>query len=258
MFNCPTSPPNFQGATGTQLTVAVNVQNSPAFNGFDVQVLTDPSILQPVSDSLSGSVLQNPFVARNSVNSTSGLVNVAATSSVVTTPPTTGRFFSITYNIVGTTQGSFVLFPVRCSNSSNDSICVTVVNGANGGAVVPEDIQEANFTSSSPDFSLSASPSSLSITKSSSATVGISATSLSGFSGTVSLSLSITPNLKRGPVLSLGQTTLTLTPGGTASTSLAISTNGGTLPGTYTITITGKSGTITHTTTVVVTIVAKH
>jgi len=234
------------------------VQNSPAFNGFDIQVLTDPSILQPVSDSLNGTVLQNPFVARNSVNSTSGLVRLAAASTIVTAPPTTGRFFSITYNIVGPTQGSFILFPVGCSGSSNDSICLTVANGALGGMVVPEDIQEANFTSSSPDFSLSTSPSTLSITGGHSATVIISANSLSGFSGTLSLSLSITPNVKRGPVLSLGQTTLTLTPGGTASTSLAISTNGGTLPGTYTITITGKSGTITHTTTVVVTIVAKH
>ena len=67
----------FQGTVGGQLQVAVNVQNSSALNGFDVQVLTDQSILRPVNDSLAGTVLPSPvFVARNSVNSTSGLVRV--------------------------------------------------------------------------------------------------------------------------------------------------------------------------------------
>jgi hypothetical protein len=95
--SCPPTPSMFQGAFGGQLVVAVNVQNSAALNGFDVQVLTNRSILKPVSDDLRGTVLQNLFIVRNTVNSTTGRVRVAAVAlGFVTTPPTTGRFFNIT------------------------------------------------------------------------------------------------------------------------------------------------------------------
>ena len=254
---CPSRPVNFLGTVGGQLQVAVNIFNSSALNGFDVQVLVDPSVLRPVSTSLTGTVLPSPvFVLQNSVNATSGLVRVAAVSQGgMTVAPTTGRFFSITYNIVGATAGSFILFPSGCSGTSNDGICVTVVNAA---VIDPENILEANVTiSAQPTFSISANPTSLSIIKGQSASSAINVTSLNGFAGTVTLSATISPNIRKGPALSLTPTSITLVGGGTATATLLVSTNGGTQTGTYTITITATSGSLTQTTTVTVTILPR-
>jgi len=251
----------FQGTVGGQLQVAVNVQNSSALNGFDVQVLTDPSVLRPVNDSLAGTVLPSPvFVARNSVNSTSGLVRVAAVSQGgITVAPTTGRFFSITYNVVGATAGSFILFPANCPGSSNDSICVTVANPNMPNGVDSENILEANVTvSAPPDFTISATPSSLTIIKGQSASSAITLTSLNGFAGTVTLSASLSPSIKKGPVATLTPTSVTLASGGTAMATLLVSMGGGTATGTYTITITATSGSLTRTTTVTVTVLPRH
>ena len=90
----------------------------------------------------------------------------------------------------------------------------------------------------SPDFSLSASPSSVSGSGSSTVTV----TPANGFSGTVSLSASGAPTgasatLSPTAVSSSGSSTLTLSPGTAAAN-------------TYSITVTGTSGTLSHSTSV--------
>jgi hypothetical protein len=253
--SCPSTPSMFQGTVGGQLMVAVNVQNSAALNGFDIQVLTNPSILRPVSDSLSGTILQNLFVLANSVNSTTGLVRVAAVAQAfVTTAPTTGRFFSITYNIVGTTPGTFILFPNGCTGTSNGNTCVTVVNA---GVVDPESILEANFTSTPPpDFTMSAKPSSLAIPAGTTATSTINITSINGFAGAVSLSTSTGPLVACPPncnTWSISPTSVTLAPGGTASATLTITVGiMSTLNGF--VTVFGTSGSLTHTANVVFTV----
>jgi hypothetical protein len=258
---CPSLPVNFQGTVGGQLQVAVNIFNSSALNGFDVQVLVNPSVLRPVSTSLTGTVLPSPvIVLANSVNATSGLVRVAAVSQGgITVAPTTGRFFSITYNVVGATSGSFILFPAGCSGTSNDGICVIVTNPNVSGGVDPENILEANVTvSAPPTFSISANPTSLSIIRGQSASSAINVTSLNGFAGTITLSTTISPSIRKGPTVSLTPTSITLVGGGTATATLLVSTNGGTQTGTYTITITATSGSLTQTATVTVTILPRH
>jgi uncharacterized membrane protein len=177
----------------------------------------------------------------------------------MTVAPTTGRFFSITYNVVGATSGSFILFPANCSGTSNDSVCVTVTNPGMPNGVDPENILDANVTvSAQPDFTLSASPSSLTIIKGQSASSAITLTSLNGFAGTVTLSASISPSTKKAPVATLTPTSITLVSGGTGTATLLVSTGGGTATGTYTVTITATSGSLTRTTTVTVTVLPRH
>src|SRR6266851_5783332 len=43
--------------TDTTVSVPINIQGSDALNGFDIQVLADPTILSAASVSLTGSVL---------------------------------------------------------------------------------------------------------------------------------------------------------------------------------------------------------
>ena len=55
--NCPSTPLAISATSGTQLTVAVNIQGSASLNGFDILVKADPNVLRGSSLDLKGSVL---------------------------------------------------------------------------------------------------------------------------------------------------------------------------------------------------------
>jgi hypothetical protein len=93
-----------------------------------------------------------------------------------------------------------------------------------------------------PDFTLAASPSSLSINQGGSGTFTVSATPSGGFSGTVALTHSSTP------------AGLTVTP--PSANAPGTFTASSSIPGTYSVSVTGTGGGKTHTTTVAVTVVA--
>ena len=96
-----------------------------------------------------------------------------------------------------------------------------------------------------PDFSLTAKPSTLTITQGSNGTSTITVVPANGFSGSVTLSASgLTSGMTAGfaPNPTTSTSTLTLTAGATATT------------GTSTVTITGMSGALTHSTTLSLTV----
>jgi hypothetical protein len=99
-----------------------------------------------------------------------------------------------------------------------------------------------------PDFSLSASPSSLSIKKGSSKISTITVTGLNGFSSSVGLTASC-----KSTGLTCILSSPSLTPSsGSATTTLTITPSSSTPVNTYTLTITGTSGSLTHTITITV------
>ncbi|HET6516156.1 MAG TPA: protease pro-enzyme activation domain-containing protein [Thermodesulfovibrionales bacterium] len=96
-----------------------------------------------------------------------------------------------------------------------------------------------------PDFTIAASPSALSIAQGSSGTLTISATTLGNFNNTVSLSA---PGLPTG-------TTATFSPSsigapGAGNSTLTLTVGSSSPAGTYAVTITGIGGGLTHSTTV--------
>lgn len=93
-----------------------------------------------------------------------------------------------------------------------------------------------------PDFAISASPSSLNSCYGSILTSVITVYSISGYSGNVALAASITP-VSSGTNASLTPTTIVLPSGGNANSTLTVHTSA---TGTYTIAITGVSGTHNH------------
>ena len=100
--------------------------------------------------------------------------------------------------------------------------------------------------SSAADFTLSATPSSLTIPQGSQDRDFLNITSINGFSGTVSLTARVSPP---GPLLVLASNQVTLASGGTATLVLVVFTNT-TVPvpfGNYNITATGSSTSLTHT-----------
>jgi subtilase family serine protease len=100
---------------------------------------------------------------------------------------------------------------------------------------------------SSPGFSLSASPSSVTVVQGNAGNSTITSTVTGGFSGTISLSASgqpsgVTVTFNPTSITGAGSSTMTMTVGSTVAT------------GTYTITVSGTSGSTTKTTTVSLTV----
>ena len=123
------------------------------------------------------------------------------------------------------------------------------VTGVGGGITHTTTVSLTVTSSSPPDFSISASPSSVTITRGSSGTSKISTTALNGFNSAISLSASgqgsrVTVSFSPNPIAApgTGSSTMTITVGKRATR------------GTRTITVTGTGGGKTHTTTVTLTI----
>lgn len=98
-----------------------------------------------------------------------------------------------------------------------------------------------------PDFTISASPNSLSIQQGSSDTTSVTVTSLNGYSSSVMLSLTGNPT---GVTYSFSANPVTPT----TSSTLTLNIDSATTPGTYQLTISGTDGTTTHTTTISLTV----
>lgn len=97
------------------------------------------------------------------------------------------------------------------------------------------------------DFSISASPTSLTISQGSNATSKISTAVTSGSAGTVSLTASVSPS---GPTASLSPTSVTAD----GSSTLTVTVGSTVATGSYTVTVTGTEGSAQHSTTVSVTV----
>jgi hypothetical protein len=134
------------------------------------------------------------------------------------------------------------------------SITVTIPLGASSGPLVVSvapnmnDSNPVSFTVVTPsNFTLSTSPSSMSITQGTSTMSTITVTPQGSFSGNVTLSASGLPSGVIGifnPNPAATTSTLTLTAGSTATT------------GTFTVVLSGTSGTLTNTATIGLTVVA--
>ncbi len=94
-----------------------------------------------------------------------------------------------------------------------------------------------------PDFSISATPSSQTITAGSGTSYTVNVGALNGFSGSVGLTVS---GLPAGATASFNPTSVT----GSGSATLSVSTSSSTPAATSTLTITGASGSLSHSTTV--------
>lgn len=130
-------------------------------------------------------------------------------------------------------QGTFV------ANGTTYTVQLEFSNAANNCILPP--------AAANPNFSLSASPASLTVTQGSNGSTTIKETPSGGFTGSVTLSASGLPSgvtASFGTNPTTGTSVLTFTASATATT------------GTSTVTITGTSGSLTHTTTVSLTVSA--
>jgi subtilase family serine protease len=148
------------------------------------------------------------------------------------------------FNPTSSTTGSTVTFTAS-STAATGTKSVTIT-GTSGSLSHTTTISLTISTTATADFSLSAAPSTLSITQGAAGgTSTITVNKLNGFSSSVSLSASGLPSgvaASFNPTSTTSTSTLTLTASSTATT------------GTATVTVTGTSGSLSHSTTISLTV----
>jgi len=127
---------------------------------------------------------------------------------------------------------------------------VAAINSAGTGAQSNE-VSAKPTAPPPPDFSLAVTPSSRTMPRGSATTYTVTVTAVNGFTGLVNLSSSISPF---GTGVAMGFNPSGVTLGTSGSSTLTVGTTRKTTKGTYTITITGTSGSLVHSATVTLTL----
>lgn len=207
----------------------------------------------PVTTSFTASVTPDFSLSASPAMLTIG--SGSSGTSTITITFLNGFSGTVTLSTTAPTGWTADLSPTSISTSGQSTLSINVPTSAISGTYTVTVTGKSGSLShtisltvqvTSPDFSISASPASLTIRSGSRGTSTITITALNGFTGNVTLSASaptgLAASLNPVSISTSGKSTLTIT----------VSSN--TRTGTYTITVTGKSGTLSHTTTVRVTV----
>src|SRR3989441_4294259 len=191
-------------------------------------------------------------VTVTSVNRLSGDVGVTAT---LTTSSTTPPVVSTSQSSVKLTPGGTVSFSVNVATLSSTSLGYYNISLQGKTGTVSHSITlSADVTQPpSPDFSISASPSSMLVAIGSNSTGTLTVSSLLGYSGIVALSAVVSPVATDHPTVSIKLTSLNLLDGATNSTMIIVHPTNYTV-GYYNIVVTGVSGSLSHPLTIPLTV----
>jgi hypothetical protein len=235
------NPTTISGSGTSTLTVTTATTTVPGTYPLTIKG-TNGSTVHTTSVSLA----IEPPAATPTFTPVAGTYN--ATQNVTLHDTTSGASIFYTTNGTTPTTSSTPYNNVAIPVSSNETInAIAVATGFTQSAV-----GSAAYVITAPpppDFSISAAPASQSVAPSGSTTYTVTVGSLNGFGGVVTLSLSgqpagATPGFSPATVTGSGTSTLTLT------TTTAVAN------GTYPLTITGASGSVTHTAGVSLTVSA--
>ena len=224
-------------ANGTSYTIQLEFSNS-ANNCVNFPVVSGPNF------SLSASPSSLTVTQGTSGNSTITVTPSGGfTGSVSLSTSALPSGVTASFGTNPTTGTSVVTF--TASSTATTGTTSVTITGTSGTLSHTTSISLTVNATATPNFSLSASPSSLSVTQGTSGNSTITVTPSGGFTGSVSLSNSALPS---GVTASFGTNPTTSTSVLTFTASSTATT------GTSTITITGVSGTLSHTTTISLTV----
>jgi uncharacterized membrane protein len=209
----------------TSITLTVNAAAAPDFS----------LSASPTSVSVTQGGSGTSTITVNPVNGFNGSVSLSASGlpSGVTA----------SFNPGSTTTNSTVTF--TASSTATTGTATVTITGTSGSLTHATNVSLTVNAAATPNFSLSASPTSVTINQGASGTSTITVTPLNGFNSSVSLSASGLPSgvtASFNPTSTTSTSTLTLTASSTATL------------GSATVTVTGTSGSLTHTTTIALTV----
>ncbi len=206
--------------------------------------------VNPTSLSINAGSASTSTITLTSINNFAGTITVSSTGS----PAGLGLSInpsSVSLSLGGT--GTATLTISTQSSTPAGSYTVTVT-GSSGTLSHSTSIQVSVVQSAQPDFSITANPASITLQPGTSGSSTVTVTSLNGFSGTVALTDSISPATSNPPVISLSSSSLTLSSGGSARSTLTIATSSSTTSGSYTVSVTGTSGSLSHSVSLALTV----
>ena len=181
------------------------------------------------------------------------VVQGAGTNYTVTITPSGGFTGSVTLSVSGLPAGAAGTFSpnpatttstlgVTTSSTTPTGSYPLTITGVSGTLTHTTSATLVVTAAPVPDFSLSATPASQTVTQGTAGSYTVNVTRTGGFTGNVTLSMTSSPAGLTG--------TFTPNPNTGASSSLSVPTSTSTATGTYTITITGVNGSLTHSTAV--------
>ncbi len=153
---------------------------------------------------------------------------------------------TVSFNPASITGNGTSTMNITVASTATAGTYPITVTGTSGGTVETTTVQ-LTVTGTAPAYSLSASPTTLSIKPGSSGSSTITVAGTGGFSGSVSLSASGEPSRV---TVSFSPSSVT----GSGSSTMKVTVNSRAAAGTHTITITGTNGSTKHTTTVSLTV----
>ena len=246
-------PTTVVASVGTVVTVRVQVAGVDPFTGWDIQVQSNASVINPTSLSIKGNTLavnysETVVETMNCVNGASyngshcdpsegpGIVHSTATGQQDHPPsgPVDGLLFTINYTVIRTGSYSPLQILRAIITNNGNPVPVTTHDGVYG---IPP----------GQGFSLTASPNSARILIGSKTNITLTIASSGGYSGTIDLTRETsTP----GIMLSLNATSTPLPPNHSSNVTLTIRADPNYQPSQYTITVTATSDGISHIATV--------
>jgi hypothetical protein len=160
---------------------------------------------------------------------------------------------SVTLNVAGLPTNATATFnpnPIVGAGSSALTVCTAsstpigsstlTINGVSGIEIHSASVTlTTNTPPPPPDFTLTVTPSSQSISPGGSTSYSLSTTAVSGFAGSIALSVTGLPS---GASASFSPASIT----GAGSSTLFLATTSSVSPGTFSLTITGTSGSLSH------------
>jgi len=198
-------------------------------------------------------VVSTPDFTVGASPSTQTILQGSSTSYSVAINPLVAFNGSVTLSVSGLPAGAIGIFSpdpaplastlsVSSSTNTPAGSYTLTITGVSGTLT---HIATVTLVVATPDFSLSTSPASNTVTQGHSVSYGVTISPFLGFAGQVSLSVSDLP---------VGASGIFSPNPATATSNLNVSAVSSTPPGTYTVTITGVSGALMHTTTVSLTV----
>ncbi len=230
---------------GGNITYQVKVANVDPFNGWDVMVRVNRTVLAPKILSITPNILAANFsvtvfelihcVDGSGIGCTTadgpGIVHsaVVAFSTPPQTGPTSGLLFTIVYNVAAKGLSLVHIFNDIIANGTPTPVAHTTVDGVYG-ALLPK-----------PDYSVAVQPALVVLNQGSSTTVTVTVTRIGNFSGTVGLK--VATNLPFGVSSSFSVTSGTPT----FTSVLTLTASATATLGTTTITVQAFNKTTTRT-----------
>jgi len=244
-------------SSGTS-TMSVTVGSATAPGSYSLTITGTDSVSSTLTHSTQVTlvVTGTPDFSISASPSSQTVVQGGGTTYTATVAPLNGFTGTVMLGVSGLPSGTTGVFsPTSVTGSGSSTLTVTTststpagsypltLTGTSGSLSHNATVTLVVNSSSSPDFTIAATPSSVTVSPGSLASYTDTVTALNGFTGKVTFSVSGLPSGGRSQFSPASVT-------GSGSVTMHIGTSTSTPAGTYALTVTGTSGSLQHSTTV--------